>query len=401
MTLLYLLPFKNGLYFKLGIMKDDREFNRVRNHDKSFSVDLENSYLVSSEERTGICLLERELLFLLKPLEELPVEYKYKDGYTEIRHIKDLDYVLNYINDKKKYFDIQIKKGVCYPDKKKYTKVIKVSKSLQYTNPNLLDKSIIDKHLEKVSAYNENLLREFNDIIRLEAKQLSYYKFNKYGVTKLMIFNLQGDKNATYDNVTYFDKYKCCFNASLHPMSFCYSTNLISVGFCKTLNDCGNTIRLEYRFVEQEGDLKQNIDRHLFEYFQRFYEIIESNLAVIKEEDIPNYEPFGFLLPSELSKLNSSRELIDYFGFDLDKEYNGGDHLGYFSIDEYGLLLYTTVYEHEAYIYFVSRAEDEEIGSLLHNEFIGYEARSYYINDIGCRFKVQEFDKISISFGRN
>ena len=56
MTLLYLLPFKHGLYFKLGIMKDDREFNRVRNHDKSFSVDLENSYLISSEKLKYIIL---------------------------------------------------------------------------------------------------------------------------------------------------------------------------------------------------------------------------------------------------------------------------------------------------------------------------------------------------------
>lgn len=78
---LYLLPFKDNKHFKIGISTGT--FARVLKHDSTYGIDLESSLIVSCKKSSTISALETLLLNMF-PISET-IEYKDKDGYTEIR----------------------------------------------------------------------------------------------------------------------------------------------------------------------------------------------------------------------------------------------------------------------------------------------------------------------------
>lgn len=100
---LYLLPLKSGKVFKIGI--SSKNLNRINQHNSTYGIDLENSYIIQAQSKV-IRFLEIELLCLFPPcsIEEL----LYKDGYTEIREIVYLKEALKYILDKPKILNIEI-----------------------------------------------------------------------------------------------------------------------------------------------------------------------------------------------------------------------------------------------------------------------------------------------------
>lgn len=102
MTYLYLLPFKDKKYFKLGISKNLDI--RVKNHYNTYDLDLEKSLIVSAKESVFILSLEQELLLILEDA-EYP---NYYDGYTEVRFMKDFEKALNYIRSKDDVLGFQI-----------------------------------------------------------------------------------------------------------------------------------------------------------------------------------------------------------------------------------------------------------------------------------------------------
>ena len=93
---LYILRFRDGLHFKLGISLVSN-MNRIMKHNSTYGIDLDNSFIVSCDSSTGISLLEKNLKHLTSEviLEDSP--YYGLDGYTEIRSNDQLSEVMDII----------------------------------------------------------------------------------------------------------------------------------------------------------------------------------------------------------------------------------------------------------------------------------------------------------------
>lgn len=93
---LYILRFRDGLHFKLGISLVSN-MNRIMKHNSTYGIDLDNSFIVSCDSSTSISLLEKNLKHLTSEviLESSP--YYGLDGYTEIRSNDQLSEVMDII----------------------------------------------------------------------------------------------------------------------------------------------------------------------------------------------------------------------------------------------------------------------------------------------------------------
>lgn len=89
--ILYLLKFKNGTHYKLGI-SNQLELNRIKHLDNTYEIDFENSVIYYGLKR-DIQLVETYLKKLIPEIYNNP--YKGKDGFSEIREIKSFDKVFH------------------------------------------------------------------------------------------------------------------------------------------------------------------------------------------------------------------------------------------------------------------------------------------------------------------
>jgi hypothetical protein len=89
--ILYLLKFKNGTHYKLGIT-NQLELNRIKHLDDLYDIDFENSVIYYGLKR-DIQLVETYLKKLIPEIYNNP--YKSKDGFSEIREIKSFDKVID------------------------------------------------------------------------------------------------------------------------------------------------------------------------------------------------------------------------------------------------------------------------------------------------------------------
>jgi len=95
---LYVLLFKNNTHFKIGISRNNN--NRLKQHERTYGIDVEKSYIFQSSCSTHIKTLERMLLCLYPEVtSEL---YSDTDGHTEIRDaiyyedcLRQMDYYQN------------------------------------------------------------------------------------------------------------------------------------------------------------------------------------------------------------------------------------------------------------------------------------------------------------------
>lgn len=102
MTYLYLLPFKDGVHFKLGISKSLD--GRITTHNNNYELDLEKALIVYSNKSIFTLSLEQELLLILKD-----ANYPQKiDGHTEIRLMQDFEKALDYIKSKSNFLGFKI-----------------------------------------------------------------------------------------------------------------------------------------------------------------------------------------------------------------------------------------------------------------------------------------------------
>lgn len=104
MTYLYLLPFKNKKYFKLGISKSLD--CRITTHNNTYDLDLNNALVVSAKISVFILSLEQELLLKLDKTDFVT----FCDGYTEVRSMQDFNKALDYIKSKDDVFEFKIEK---------------------------------------------------------------------------------------------------------------------------------------------------------------------------------------------------------------------------------------------------------------------------------------------------
>lgn len=80
-NILYLLPFKNGKYFKFGI-SNNRDFSRVYHIDNLYEIDFEKS-VVYYGLKSDIQLVEKYIKKITPRLYNNP--YNGKDGHSEVR----------------------------------------------------------------------------------------------------------------------------------------------------------------------------------------------------------------------------------------------------------------------------------------------------------------------------
>ena len=93
---LYILRFRDGLHFKLGISLVSNT-NRIMKHNSTYGIDLDNSFIVSCDSSTSISLLEKNLKHLTSEVILESSAYYGLDGYTEIRSNDQLSEVMDII----------------------------------------------------------------------------------------------------------------------------------------------------------------------------------------------------------------------------------------------------------------------------------------------------------------
>jgi len=117
---LYLLSFRHDPLIKIGVT-DQVNLHRIRQHAASYPLDLENSYLISSANKSFINRLEKLLLTEYKDLPvgaDLLEKYRGKDGHSEIRCGTALVPILRdlgFRQENNPALGIRIQKGITLP----------------------------------------------------------------------------------------------------------------------------------------------------------------------------------------------------------------------------------------------------------------------------------------------
>lgn len=174
---LYLIPFKNGLYFKFGISSNG--FSRILLHNRNYEIDYSKSYIIKAESKV-IRFLEMELSCTFPGSDDIINKYYGMDGYTEIRDFIYFEEVLNLIKSKSISLNISIEKLIlpspiikqkkCITNKPKSKKLVpwiliedNFRKKLLEFEPlfySVLNKSLIIQ--KNKSLYNDDIYYEIS-----------------------------------------------------------------------------------------------------------------------------------------------------------------------------------------------------------------------------------------------
>jgi len=105
---LYLAPFLNKKYFKLGISVNLN--SRLKTHDRIYNLDYNKILVVEANKNKTISLIEQELKLIFPKANVGKV-----NGYTEIIEMKYFNEVIEVINLKHKNLNIKIRKYTEHP----------------------------------------------------------------------------------------------------------------------------------------------------------------------------------------------------------------------------------------------------------------------------------------------
>lgn len=177
---LYLLPFKNEKYFKIGISKDN--INRIMHHHMSYGLDLENVYIIEADLPI-IQILEIELLHCFPKVKELIGTDK-SSGITEVREIKHLDETLEILNNKSKRLKISIKK-FSSEELKKEERFYNFSFSLEKEQNEFIEEFVSFKRRSNTSFYHYTKSKAIVDGIALLKLKYPNLKSRKTDITTI------------------------------------------------------------------------------------------------------------------------------------------------------------------------------------------------------------------------
>lgn len=159
-TYLYLLPFKNDKYFKIGISSSNDD--RIKTLNSLYKLDYKKALIVKAKKSSTIKILERELLdtFDERITEE---RYKDKDGCTEIRCLSVFNDVLETIKLKNEKLEIFTYKYLELFPPKERKKIIPSSKDEK----------------EKKESYSQKQLDYINQLYSIKIDDKIKHKFDK------------------------------------------------------------------------------------------------------------------------------------------------------------------------------------------------------------------------------
>ncbi|CAL2079540.1 hypothetical protein TD3509T_600089 [Tenacibaculum dicentrarchi] len=187
---IYILPFLDGKYFKIGISNND--LRRIKEHDSTYGIDKYKALVFEGKKRV-IKALESSLLSICP---EINI-FEGKDGNTEIREIKYLEYCMDFIKFYESKNEITRKKIDLTPVIKKPTKN-KYSKRAVKTPYTTLTEEELNKFIDTI-------------ILFISDKKVECIK---EGFDYLVLFNSNIDE---YELDLKSKKYKLLFN--------CYTNN--------------------------------------------------------------------------------------------------------------------------------------------------------------------------------
>jgi len=208
---LYLLPFKDKKYFKIGISKNN--FNRVYTHNRNYNIDFNKSLIITSVKKSAISILEKELLTIFEPVDI--EKFKNVDGYTEIRNIKYFNECLSIIKTKHPNLGLKIIKFNKF-NKNKPKKIHKIKQSLNIVEIKY-NIEINEKKIKEFRDYFFNFYDKYkNNIINIE---------NKYKDNFIINFDLIFDKNL-FNNL--FNNLRLILNFKASERILDYGLNSIT-----------------------------------------------------------------------------------------------------------------------------------------------------------------------------
>ncbi|MEN9549081.1 MAG: hypothetical protein RIR12_1672 [Bacteroidota bacterium] len=155
---LYLLPFLNSRFFKIGI--STLNLNRVYTHHKTYGIDFRKSLIISAPKSRTLKNLERHLLNVF---DEHCTQFYGMDGYREIRKIENFDSVLNEIKSQNKQLGLSI---------------TSLSEILEKIPQNIIQKGLESTHLGTASTkYKVRFYRLFT--INPKLKEYFFFSLDK------------------------------------------------------------------------------------------------------------------------------------------------------------------------------------------------------------------------------
>ncbi|MCG8882890.1 hypothetical protein G1L02_06915 [Tenacibaculum finnmarkense] len=229
---IYILPFLNGKYFKIGI--SNNSLRRIKEHNSTYGID-KDKVLVFEGEKRVIKALESSLLSICP---EINI-FKDKDGHTEIRDIKHLEYCMDFI----KFYE---SKNEITRKEIDFTPVIKEPTKNKYSKRTIKEPS---------TTLTEEELNKFIDsiILFISDKKIecliegAYYK---------VLFNLSTDENR-YD---FKNKYQLFFDCNGKNIIMYFRMGITRFTYCSKTTEAEAVFFINPFSSIEESQNKHGID---------------------------------------------------------------------------------------------------------------------------------------------
>ena len=225
---LYLLKFKDNIHTKIGISSKNN--NRILHLNKLYNLNLEESYIITTDKSKAIFSLESELLCIH---ESYSNEFTDKDGFTEIRKNLNLLEIIDYIKTKPitlgyqvhKYNDIfnissiystetKIKKGNKEYIVRDSIEITKPKRKVKYSEFDKEDRKVLLKwNEEELKIFYKNFENFFNCIkpniitIEYDIQNIFKIKFKNsskdYLLSQKLRYNFENENTSFYIGVFY------------------------------------------------------------------------------------------------------------------------------------------------------------------------------------------------------
>lgn len=276
---LYLLKFQKREVMKIGIAKNIKRIEHLRNVYNDLILDIENSKMVIGNNDSDIKLLEKQLLqdycdFLV--LDDLSG----RDGYTELRNGEIFDLVIRDVNDKITKF----------PSKK--------LELLDLIIPDKLPKTTIKKDPEasrKIAT--ENLKNDRLDSREYSLISIKFFEKNKYniidvkfdnhGFIEFKFINQDLNMDFKYLNVTFptncdptksFGYYRLINGYEINATSRVFATR---INIAHIIKNKENQLRWEIEYIDLIWFTKKifKIIGIKFDYYEYIYQSHPNKIA--------------------------------------------------------------------------------------------------------------------------
>ena len=257
MNYIYLLPFEDGINYKLGISSNN--LNRVFHHHNNYKIKLEEVKLYMCDDRNIVTKTED---YLKKSTKRKYVKkYDGLDGYTEIRSMMTFDRVSNVLESDVNFKMMNVKEA---------SSILGVSDT---NNINREENFVVDRRLDK-KFYRENkntivnTIEYFESYIKDHYSEILLTKISRYRYKATILNN-----NIRECFLLILNYRVCCFLSSgrfENYKIFNYHIDGNDIIF-DILS--GVSAKSVYEIKSSISYLRYTIEKHLYKYHKDLYNI--------------------------------------------------------------------------------------------------------------------------------